>query len=106
MRRGDLDRASPRSLGAFLHLRSQRGAANVTQDLLAELSGLHRTEVSQLERGLRVPRIDTLARLSGALKLEPGILMKGIAWVPPEIPRGQFRFPSRPGYNGPNGDCG
>lgn len=35
-----------------------RRAAGLSQEDVSFLAGLHRTEVSQLERGLRLPRLD------------------------------------------------
>jgi transcriptional regulator with XRE-family HTH domain len=69
-----------------------RGEANVTQEDLGFMASLHRTEVSQLERGGRVPRLDTILKLAGALSVEPGELLKGMKWASPGAPpRGGFR---------------
>lgn len=59
-----------------------RREAGLTQEQLAARASLHRTEISLLERGQRRPLIDTLTRLAGALSLDPGALLEGIAWVP------------------------
>ena len=40
-----------------------RKLTGVSQDELSIRASVHRTEISQLERGLRIPRIDTLAKL-------------------------------------------
>jgi len=48
-----------------------RSEAGLSQEELGFLAGLHRTEISLLERGTRVPRIDTLVKLAGGLGLEP-----------------------------------
>jgi transcriptional regulator with XRE-family HTH domain len=42
-----------------------------SQETLAEKSELHRTYVSQLERGLRQPSLQTILRLSNALGIAP-----------------------------------
>lgn len=68
-------------------LREQSG---VTQEELAFRASLHRTEIGLLERGGRIPRIDTLAKLAGALGVFPADLLEGIAWEPGEIRRGRF----------------
>jgi transcriptional regulator with XRE-family HTH domain len=68
-----------------------RRAAGHSQEDLGVRAELHRTEISQLERGLRVPRIDTLAKLSGALGVEPAFLMDGIRWSPAAILGGGFK---------------
>jgi transcriptional regulator with XRE-family HTH domain len=60
------------------NLRSHREQAGLSQERLAELCGLDRTEISLLERGERSPRVDTLVMLSRGLKLPPGELLAGI----------------------------
>lgn len=57
--------------------REKRG---LSQTATAERAGLHRTEVSLVERGQRVPRLDTIVKLAGALQMEPCALLVGIAW--------------------------
>ncbi len=77
------------------NLARARERAGVTQEELAFRADLHRTEIGLLERGGRIPRIDTLAKLSGALEVEPATLMEGIVWQPGQIARGSFQ-PSPP----------
>lgn len=67
-----------------------RRAADVTQEELSVRSSLHRTEVSQLERGLRVPRIDTLIKLAASLEANPEELLAGIKWSPGGVRLGSF----------------
>lgn len=69
-------------------LREQSG---VTQEELAFRASLHRTEIGLLERGGRLPRIDTLAKLAGALEVDPGALFEGISWEPGDVRLGSFR---------------
>jgi transcriptional regulator with XRE-family HTH domain len=52
-----------------LNLRRHRDEAGLSQEKLAELCNLDRTEISLLECGKRFPRLDTLVRLTRALKL-------------------------------------
>ncbi len=68
-----------------------RKSADMSQDELSVRASVHRTEISQLERGLRIARIDTLAKLCASLEVEPGELMAGIVWSPGDVRRGQFR---------------
>jgi transcriptional regulator with XRE-family HTH domain len=68
-----------------------RKLADLSQEEVSLRASLHRTEVSQLERGLRIPRIDTLAKLCGALEVEPWELMSGIAWRPGDVRLGHFQ---------------
>jgi transcriptional regulator with XRE-family HTH domain len=44
-----------------------RKRAGLSQEELGFRASLHRTEISQLERGVRLARIDTLVKLAGAL---------------------------------------
>jgi transcriptional regulator with XRE-family HTH domain len=67
-----------------------RKAAGFSQEELSYRASLHRTEVSQIERGLRLCRVDTVAKLAGALGVEPGKLFAGIVWEPGEIRHGGF----------------
>ena len=73
--RGDLALRFGRNL---CRLRRRMG---YSQEELAALASLHRTEVSMLERGIRVPRLDTLVRLLGSLDAEPGDFFTGLTWV-------------------------
>ncbi len=45
-------------------LRKARQAAGLSQEELAERAGLHRTYISQLERGLKSPTLDIIDRLA------------------------------------------
>jgi len=67
-----------------------RKRAEMSQEELGIRASLHRTEVSQLERGLRVARIDTLVKLAGALGVAPSELIEGIDWSPGSTTSGRF----------------
>lgn len=67
-----------------------RKRVEMSQEELGIRASLHRTEVSQLERGLRVARIDTLVKLAGALGVPPSELIAGIDWSPGSTTAGQF----------------
>jgi transcriptional regulator with XRE-family HTH domain len=51
------------------NLRRRRREAGLSQERLAELCDLHRTEIGLLERGERSPRLDTLVTLARGLEL-------------------------------------
>jgi transcriptional regulator with XRE-family HTH domain len=72
-------------------LRRTRERADLSQEEVGYRASIHRTEVGMVERGERLPRIDTLVKLAGALEVEPGELLDGIAWRPGEIRPGRFR---------------
>jgi transcriptional regulator with XRE-family HTH domain len=46
-----------------------RQHASLSQEALAEKAGLHRTYISQLERGIKSPTLDVIAALSMALEM-------------------------------------
>jgi len=48
-------------------LRERRKALGISQELLGELAGLHRTYVGGIERGERNVSIDNIERLAEAL---------------------------------------
>ena len=52
-------------------LAKRRRRAGLSQEALAEACGLHRTYVSQLERGLKSPTLRTLFDLAEALGASP-----------------------------------
>jgi transcriptional regulator with XRE-family HTH domain len=60
------------------NLRRERARAGMSQEQLADRSGLHPTEVSRLERGRREPRLGTIARLARGLGIGAADLMRGI----------------------------
>lgn len=57
-------------------LRDRRREIGISQEELAHESGLHRTYVSQLERGLKSPSLDAIAALAKALRQQPHELIK------------------------------
>jgi transcriptional regulator with XRE-family HTH domain len=62
------------------NLRERRLAAGLSQEALASLCDLHRTEISLLERCKRSPRLETIVILSRGLDLNaPSQLLDGIA---------------------------
>jgi transcriptional regulator with XRE-family HTH domain len=68
-----------------------RHRADLSQEELSFRASLHRTEIGLLERGARIPRIDTLAKLAGALGVAPADLLDGIEWQPGDIRIGRFK---------------
>jgi transcriptional regulator with XRE-family HTH domain len=62
------------------NLRHYRDAAGLSQETLAAICDLHRTEISLLERRKRSPRLETIVILSRGLELNsPSQLLDGIA---------------------------
>lgn len=62
------------------NLRSQRDRAGLSQEALADICDLHRTEISLLERCKRSPRLETIVILARGLGLGSAAeLLDGIA---------------------------
>jgi transcriptional regulator with XRE-family HTH domain len=59
-------------------LQNARKNKNLSQEKLAELSGLHRTYISDLERGIRNPTLTTIVTVSVALNMTPSELLQGL----------------------------
>jgi transcriptional regulator with XRE-family HTH domain len=67
-----------------------RKRSGLSQEELAVGASLHRTEIGLLERGERLPRIDTVIKLAGALSVPPSELIAGVEWSPGSTSRGSF----------------
>lgn len=57
------------------HLRKLRKQKSLSQEQLAELSGLHRTYIGGLERGERNPTLITLIKIAKSLNVQLGELV-------------------------------
>jgi transcriptional regulator with XRE-family HTH domain len=82
-----VDRGAAARLGRNLFMARRR--AGFSQEALGALASLHRTEVGMVEKGERLPRVDTLIKLASALGVDAGELLEGVDWVVPA--------PTRPG---------
>jgi transcriptional regulator with XRE-family HTH domain len=58
------------------NLRAARKELGLSQEQVAERSGVHATEVSRIEAGKRDPRVSTVERLAAAVRLKPGQLLE------------------------------
>jgi transcriptional regulator with XRE-family HTH domain len=67
-----------------------RKRTELSQEELAERAALHRTAVGHIERGTRLPRVDTVVKLAGALAIAPAELLDGIVWEPSDTSEGRF----------------
>jgi transcriptional regulator with XRE-family HTH domain len=62
-----------------INLRHHREKTGLSQEALAKICDLHRTEISLLERCKRSPRLETIVILAQGLDLSsPGELLDGI----------------------------
>jgi transcriptional regulator with XRE-family HTH domain len=70
---------APEAVAVFArNVKDRRERRGLTQSQVGKLSGIHYTEVSRIERGLRDPRMSTLIRLARALKTTPSRLLDGV----------------------------
>jgi transcriptional regulator with XRE-family HTH domain len=82
----DLDR----SFGP--NLRYWRDRRGYSQERLAQLADLHRTEIGLLERGEREPKLSIITKLAGALAISPNVLFEGLQFVPSNHGHGHFTY--------------
>lgn len=68
------DHAGRESFGR--RVRELRYDLDLSQEMLAERAGLHRTYVSSLERGQRNVGLDNILRLAEALEVAPSALLE------------------------------
>lgn len=86
----DLDR----SFGP--NLRRWRNSRGYSQERLAQLADVHRTEIGLLERGEREPKFGIIAKLAGALDIPPNALFEGLEFAPSDQGQGHFTYRAHP----------
>jgi transcriptional regulator with XRE-family HTH domain len=64
----------PATFSKVLHKR--REALGISQEELSKRSGLHRTYISDVERGARNVSLKNMGRLSAALEVTPSVFMR------------------------------
>lgn len=79
------DPRNPIAIQFGCNLARARKQAGHSQEALAAKASLHRTEIGPLERGERMPRIDTAIKLASALGIEVHKLVKDIEGLPGRI---------------------
>lgn len=62
------------------NLVDSRRRAGLSQEAVADRAGLHRTQVAFIELGKRLPRLDTIIKLAGAVEVQPCSLLEGVTW--------------------------
>jgi DNA-binding XRE family transcriptional regulator len=82
----DLDRSFGPNLRRLRYLRGH------SQEKLAQLADVHRTEIGLLERGEREPKFGIIAKLAGALEVSADALFEGLEFVPSEHGQGRFSY--------------
>jgi transcriptional regulator with XRE-family HTH domain len=59
-----------------VNLKASRTKLGLTQEEVANRSGVHATEVSRIEAGKRDPQVSTVETLAKAVELRPGQLLE------------------------------
>jgi transcriptional regulator with XRE-family HTH domain len=93
--------SSPLAARFGANLRRARQGADLTQEGLAHLVELSRCDIGQLERGLRLPRLDTILKLSAGVARSPCVLLAGLRWQPGYQVEGQFSATKETETNAP-----
>ncbi|MFM0626380.1 helix-turn-helix domain-containing protein [Paraburkholderia xenovorans] len=71
------------------NLKLFRGKQSMSQEILAQRAGLHRTQVSQIERGLASVTLDTLVSLASALGVSEAELLTEQGELPTPVKVGR-----------------
>jgi transcriptional regulator with XRE-family HTH domain len=79
-----------------INLKRSRRRSDLSQQALADLVGMNRVNVSELERGLALPRIDTILKLAAGTNVSACELLEGMEWRPGRQVDGDFYLPSPP----------
>lgn len=77
------------------NLRTLRAEVGMSQEELSYRAGVHRTQVSLMESGQRLPRFETVVKLVGALGVDHAALFVGIVWEPHQYEPGGFSVETR-----------
>ena len=64
------------------NLRRSRRDAGLTQEALKDRAGVHMTEISRLENGVKDPQLTTIVRLATGLGIPAGELLAGLGGSP------------------------
>ncbi len=78
------------------NLLSVRQRRRMSQQELAVRAAIHRSQISLMESGKRLPRLDTLVKLAGALEVDVVRLTQGISWEPSIDDDGRFEVAEPP----------
>jgi transcriptional regulator with XRE-family HTH domain len=78
----------------------------LSQEQLAARGNIHRTQISLLESGKRLPRLDTLVKIAGALEIQVEVLLVGIVFRPAKAMHGGFEISDRTARPLDNGEPG
>jgi transcriptional regulator with XRE-family HTH domain len=87
----DLDARLAQVVG--LRMRRIRRDQELSQEAVAWVAGIHRTQISFYEHGERMPLLASFVRVAGGLGVSPCSLLDGVTWEGGERGSGRFVFP-------------
>ncbi|MBS1842857.1 MAG: helix-turn-helix transcriptional regulator [Actinobacteria bacterium] len=89
-------------------MRRIRRDQELSQEAVAWMAGIHRTQICFYEHGERMPLLASFVRLAGGLGVSPCVLLDGITWERSESRPGRLVLPdpgvgfaSTPEYGAP-----
>jgi transcriptional regulator with XRE-family HTH domain len=95
---------SPLAVRFGRNLWRQRRRADLSQEELADLTGLHRVDIGRIERGEQLPRLDTILKVSAGVEASPCDLMAGLRWYPGREIEGEFSIADDPAPSSASGE--
>jgi transcriptional regulator with XRE-family HTH domain len=74
--------ATQRQVAEYLgpRIRRLRRGLDMSQETLANNAGIHRTQISLIESGEHLARVDSVIKIAGGLGFTPCDLLGGIVW--------------------------
>jgi transcriptional regulator with XRE-family HTH domain len=78
-------------------MRRIRRDQELSQEAVAWVAGIHRTQITLYEHGERMPLLASFVRLAGGLGVSPCTLLDGITWEGIEGNPGRFAYDDRSG---------
>ncbi len=78
------------------NVRRARKRAGLSQAELGKRADLHLTHVGAIQRGARLPRLDTIIKLAGSIGIDPCELLNGLSWSPAGGSDGEFHVAGEP----------
>jgi transcriptional regulator with XRE-family HTH domain len=76
-------------------MRRIRRDQDLSQEAVAWIAGIHRTQISLYENGERMPLLASFVRLAGGLGVSPCTLLEGLTWEGGRSAPGRFVLDDR-----------
>jgi transcriptional regulator with XRE-family HTH domain len=78
------------------NVRHARQREGLSQAELGKRAELHLTHLGAIQRGARLPRLDTIIKLAGSIEVDPRELLDGLSWSPAGVGDGRFQVAGEP----------